>query len=88
MTDQKVSYLMVRCDRCDAEVMNGLTCPYCGDYHKGVCPKVSRIDYFPDGTVKSVEFRGPSLGLSPTEQRIFDGIPPWPDHGKTAGCPR
>jgi len=36
-------------------------CPYCSSesvqiYHGGKCPKVKAIEYYPDGTVKRVEF--------------------------------
>lgn len=41
--------------------MSGLTpdpakCTWCGMFHEGVCPKARRIEYYPDGTIKSVEF--------------------------------
>lgn len=37
-------------------------CPYCSDqwskiWHNGVCPKVKSIEYFPDGSIKKVEFK-------------------------------
>jgi hypothetical protein len=31
-------------------------CYYCGMHHYGVCHKVKKIEYYPDGTVKMVEF--------------------------------
>ncbi len=36
-------------------------CPYCSDaiqktYHGGVCPKVKSIEYYPDGSIKKVDF--------------------------------
>lgn len=40
------------------------TCSYCGMIHHGTCPKVKAIDYFPDGTVKRVEFHKPEPLLS------------------------
>lgn len=36
------------------------SCPYCGNLphaNIGQCPNVKRIEYYPDGTVKSVEKR-------------------------------
>jgi len=33
-------------------------CAYCGNYHRGVCALIKSIEYFPDGTVKHVEFHG------------------------------
>lgn len=37
-------------------------CPYCNNgifavYHRGICPKVKSIEYFPDGRTKKVEFK-------------------------------
>lgn len=39
-------------------------CPYCSGpsqkiFHGGACPKVKSIEYWPDGTIKKVEFRDP-----------------------------
>jgi hypothetical protein len=36
-------------------------CPYCSSnsvqvYHTGKCPKVKSIEYYPDGSIKKVEF--------------------------------
>lgn len=31
-------------------------CRYCGSLHVGMCPKVSAIDYYEDGSIKRVEF--------------------------------
>ena len=38
-------------------------CPWCSGtytyiFHSGVCPKVSAIEYYPNGSVKRVEFKG------------------------------
>ncbi len=30
-------------------------CGYCGTWHTGMCSRVNRIEYYRDGTVKSVE---------------------------------
>ena len=32
------------------------TCRWCSTWHIGTCPRVKSIEYFPDGTVKRVEF--------------------------------
>lgn len=33
-------------------------CPYCGDpKHEAKCPLVTAIEYYPDETIKRVEFR-------------------------------
>ncbi len=37
-------------------------CPYCSGEHQkidhgGPCPKVKSIEYYPDGTIKKVEFK-------------------------------
>ena len=31
-------------------------CSYCGAYHNGMCPKVRSIEYYPNGTIKTIEF--------------------------------
>ena len=42
-------------------------CPYCSNppnylaYHSGACPKVKSIEYYPDGTVKKIEFKDSNL---------------------------
>lgn len=36
------------------------TCYWCGSHHTGKCPMVKRIEYYENGTVKSVEFHAPS----------------------------
>ncbi|HEU4635426.1 MAG TPA: hypothetical protein VFS41_04565 [Edaphobacter sp.] len=33
-----------------------ITCQWCGMIHNGTCPKVSAIEYHPNGAVKRVEF--------------------------------
>ena len=36
-------------------------CGHCGLWHEGrVCPRVKAIDYYPDGTVKRVEYHDPA----------------------------
>lgn len=32
-------------------------CRYCGTYHGPACPLIKAIEYYPDGTVKRVEFK-------------------------------
>lgn len=46
-------------------------CPYCSDdyqkiSHGGTCPRVKAIEYYPNGTIKRVEFHGPH------PQRVLD----------------
>lgn len=31
-------------------------CGHCGMYHQGQCPRIKSIEYWPDGTVKRVEY--------------------------------
>lgn len=31
-------------------------CGHCGMTHAGICPLIRAIDYFPDGTVKRIEY--------------------------------
>lgn len=37
-------------------------CGYCGCLHDGTRPKVKAIEYYPNGTVKRVEFKGDDDG--------------------------
>jgi len=42
-------------------------CPNCSSayswvVHGGACPKVRAVEYYPDGTIKRVEFHGPVSG--------------------------
>jgi len=39
-------------------MVNDMTyqCPHCGMFHSGVCPKIKSIEYFPNGSVKKVEY--------------------------------
>lgn len=38
-----------------------MTCPYCGVTHFGnqLCPRVTAIEYYPDGSIKRVELDYP-----------------------------
>lgn len=42
-------------------------CPHCSNppshyvYHDGKCPKVKSIEYYPNGTIKRIEFNPPHL---------------------------
>jgi hypothetical protein len=31
-------------------------CPYCGNVHNGMCPRIQYIEYHQDGRIKSVHF--------------------------------
>jgi hypothetical protein len=47
-------------------------CAHCGLHHGPVCPRIKAIEYYPDGSVKRVEYlvpapvdaHGPTFGLS------------------------
>lgn len=54
------------------------TCQYCGAIHAGRCPAVAAIEYYPDGSVKRVEF------LSPQAPPSW----PVPTSGQTVEFPR
>lgn len=32
------------------------SCCHCGMYHIGMCPRVKSVEYYPDGTIKRVEY--------------------------------
>ena len=34
-------------------------CGHCGMIHDSVCPRIKAIDYYPDGTIKRVEYGVP-----------------------------
>jgi hypothetical protein len=37
-------------------------CPHCHQYHTGICPYVKAIEYYPDGTVKRIEYHNNTQG--------------------------
>jgi hypothetical protein len=39
--------------------MTLMLCGHCGMYHGPQCPNVKKIEYNPDGTLKSVEYHQP-----------------------------
>ena len=50
-------------------------CPWCSGlggqvYHAGVCPRVRAIEYYPDGTVKRVEFWPEGRGSAEADSRV------------------
>jgi hypothetical protein len=36
-------------------------CHHCDCYHTGTCSKIKAIEYYPDGTVKRVEYYDPPM---------------------------
>jgi hypothetical protein len=40
-------------------------CGWCGLIHQGACPKVKAIEYYPNGTIKRIEFHGASMPAQP-----------------------
>lgn len=34
-------------------------CGHCGMHHSGSCPHIKAVEYYPDGTVKHVEYYEP-----------------------------
>ena len=50
-------------------------CPWCSGFgvqvhHTGVCPRVRAIEYYPDGTVKRVEFWPEGRGSAEADSRV------------------
>ena len=39
-------------------------CPYCGLNHTGRCPQIRSIEYYPNGTIKKIEYEN---GQTPTQ---------------------
>jgi hypothetical protein len=48
-------------------------CGHCGCWHTGTCPRIKRIEYYPDGTPKAVEYHGDPVAPSFTPQPIPGG---------------
>jgi len=50
------------CPTCSPETNGVPKCWVCGHYHhEGLCPLVSAIEYFKDGSIKKMTFRYPSF---------------------------
>lgn len=62
-----------------------MKCPHCGYIHTpdgGLCPRVKAIEYYPDGSVKRVEFvEQPMVGHPASPFQVI-GVP----LGTTWGC--
>lgn len=39
-------------------------CGHCGMWHGPVCPRIKAVDYYPDGSIKRVEYREPETVAS------------------------
>lgn len=35
----------------------GHLCEHCGNWHNGICPRISSIEYYPDGQIERINFR-------------------------------
>lgn len=59
-------------------------CEYCSTqhsivYHGGSCPRVKSIEYYPNGTVKRVEFVTPNDYAAPIQPQPYAPVNPgWP----------
>ena len=51
----------------------GNVCAYCGNTHKGVCPRVASFEYHADGKVKAVTFH-PPVRTKPEPESFSDII--------------
>lgn len=49
-------------------------CQWCGLHHGAQCPSVKAIEYYPDGKIKRVEFRGES-DYSPSRWTVPYPVP-------------
>jgi len=36
-------------------------CGHCGMYHGSVCPRIKAIEYYPNGTIKRIEYHGQAM---------------------------
>lgn len=56
-------------------------CAHCGGYgHRGVCPRIQSITYYPDGTVKSITYKP-----NPPSEDLPPG--PYPETAVSRYCP-
>jgi hypothetical protein len=37
--------------------VGGSNCTYCGGCHEGICPRVETVEFYENGSVKSVQLR-------------------------------
>lgn len=46
--------------------MSYYQCGHCGMFHSsGACPRVKAIEYYPDGSIKRVEYHPPNADAPP-----------------------
>lgn len=43
-------------------------CGHCGCWHQGACPRIKTIEYYPNGTIKKIEYHSSSYSVN------IDGI--------------
>jgi len=50
-------------------------CPWCGLWHigGGTCPRVKSLEYWPNGTIKRVEFHDEAPKIEPANYIVIDG---------------
>ena len=51
--------------------MTTTKCQYCGGTHGPNCPIIKAIEYFPNGTIKRIEYMTPSDYLTPVAPYRF-----------------
>jgi hypothetical protein len=71
MTDSHVNRKLRKAAPSEKNKMYHNLCPYCGDRHAGVCPRVAEIEYFPDGGVKRVVFKS-DKPAAPTVKQLLE----------------
>ena len=42
---------------------DGTPCSHCGYFHMGPCPRIKSIEYFPNGTIKRIDYHESKTGL-------------------------
>lgn len=69
----------------DVNMMKPQNCPHCGMIHETTCPRISAIEYHPNGSVKRVEFGAPQRLDWGTDTRVkMDGPAPYTAGGLPA----
>lgn len=47
-------------------------CLYCGAWHTGMCPRIKRIVYYPNGKIRAIEFTNGDSQFEDMDDMIAD----------------
>lgn len=60
-------------------------CGHCGLWHSGPCSRLKRIEYYPNGTIKAIEYHDGYSPL-PMQPPMMPTLPTLPWDGPTCLC--